>query len=169
MEMNHEEAYRILDIKPPFTEQELKSCFRKKAHELHPDKGGNEKLFIKAKEAYELLVEDAGKDKVVNPILRTVDGILVESLGKGLRVSARKCYGCGGKGYQVEEYFPQFTRPLSIYDYVMLLLSIEQGNVRAETAYIVCPSCKGSGEIALFNPVFIKGGLTQKERKRASK
>jgi DnaJ-class molecular chaperone len=35
---------------------ELARCFRTQAKETHPDKGGDHKMFVKLKEAYECLL-----------------------------------------------------------------------------------------------------------------
>jgi len=47
--------YDILGLGRGASQDEIKKAFRKKAHELHPDKGGDEKLFKEVNEAYQIL------------------------------------------------------------------------------------------------------------------
>lgn len=50
-----EDYYGLLGIKRGASEDEIKKAFRKKAHELHPDKGGDAEKFKKVNEAYQVL------------------------------------------------------------------------------------------------------------------
>ena len=45
--------YSILGISKSASEDEIKKAFRKKAHEHHPDKGGDAKKFTDVNEAYQ--------------------------------------------------------------------------------------------------------------------
>ena len=47
--------YEILGIAKSASQDEIKKAFRKKAHELHPDKGGDEVAFKQVNEAYQVL------------------------------------------------------------------------------------------------------------------
>lgn len=47
--------YKILDIQPSATEEEIKMAYRKLAHRYHPDKGGSEDKFKEINEAYQIL------------------------------------------------------------------------------------------------------------------
>ncbi|MFA5155027.1 MAG: molecular chaperone DnaJ [Patescibacteria group bacterium] len=47
--------YDILGVKKTATPDEIKSAFRKKAHEHHPDKGGDAEKFKELNEAYQVL------------------------------------------------------------------------------------------------------------------
>lgn len=47
--------YEILGVGRTATPEEIKSAFRKKAHEYHPDKGGNAEKFKEINEAYQVL------------------------------------------------------------------------------------------------------------------
>ena len=54
--------YDVLEIEPPITDEILKSAYRKKAMELHPDRNKSEDAgarFMEVKEAYELLKDPA--------------------------------------------------------------------------------------------------------------
>lgn len=47
--------YSILGVDKNASQDEIKKAFRKKAHEYHPDKGGDEKKFNEINEAYQIL------------------------------------------------------------------------------------------------------------------
>jgi len=47
--------YKILQIQPSATEEEIKIAYRKLAHQHHPDKGGSEDKFKEINEAYQIL------------------------------------------------------------------------------------------------------------------
>jgi curved DNA-binding protein len=52
------EYYDILGLKQSASADEIKRAFRKKAHEHHPDKGGDQEQFKKINEAYQTLSDD---------------------------------------------------------------------------------------------------------------
>mmetsp|Transcript_24458 Transcript_24458/g.37677 ORF Transcript_24458/g.37677 Transcript_24458/m.37677 type:complete len:210 (-) Transcript_24458:1295-1924(-) len=53
--MTRSEALKELRVKSGFTDKELKSAYRKRSLETHPDKGGSNEEFVKVAEAYEVL------------------------------------------------------------------------------------------------------------------
>ena len=53
--MAEADYYKLLGVAKTATPDELKRAFRKKAHEHHPDKGGDEAEFKKINEAYQTL------------------------------------------------------------------------------------------------------------------
>ncbi|MDO8581329.1 MAG: molecular chaperone DnaJ [bacterium] len=54
--------YNVLGVSKSASQDEIKRAFRKLAHELHPDKGGDPKKFKEVNEAYQVL-SDAEKRK----------------------------------------------------------------------------------------------------------
>jgi molecular chaperone DnaJ len=50
-----EDYYNLLGVSKSASADEIKRAFRKKAHELHPDKGGDAEKFKKVNEAYQVL------------------------------------------------------------------------------------------------------------------
>ncbi|MBL7058795.1 molecular chaperone DnaJ [Patescibacteria group bacterium] len=53
--------YKILETDKSASQDEIKKAFRKKAHEHHPDKGGNEEKFKEINEAYQVLGNEQKK------------------------------------------------------------------------------------------------------------
>lgn len=47
--------HQILGVKADASEEDIRKAYRKKAHKLHPDKGGDPKKFRELNEAYEAL------------------------------------------------------------------------------------------------------------------
>lgn len=50
-----DDYYGLLGVGKSASQDEIKRAFRKKAHELHPDKGGDAEAFKKVNEAYQIL------------------------------------------------------------------------------------------------------------------
>lgn len=55
--------YKILGVDKNASAAEIKNSFRKKAHEYHPDKGGDEEKFKELNEAYQILGSDEKRKK----------------------------------------------------------------------------------------------------------
>lgn len=51
--------YNILGVSKDASQDDIKTAFRKKAHEFHPDKGGDEEKFKEVNEAYQVLGNEA--------------------------------------------------------------------------------------------------------------
>jgi curved DNA-binding protein CbpA len=47
--------YDLLGVSKSASAEEIKTAFRKKAHEYHPDKGGDAEKFKELNEAYQVL------------------------------------------------------------------------------------------------------------------
>lgn len=58
--MNRSEALKVLGVSSGFTEQELKSAYRKAVKKYHPDVGGDAQKFQMVQVAYELLQNGGG-------------------------------------------------------------------------------------------------------------
>ncbi len=55
--MDKEQALGLLETEPGASQEEVKKAFRSLAMKYHPDKGGDARLFIAAKQAYDYLVK----------------------------------------------------------------------------------------------------------------
>jgi DnaJ-class molecular chaperone len=53
--MAETDYYKLLGVAKDASPEEIKRAFRKKAHEHHPDKGGDAEIFKKVNEAYQTL------------------------------------------------------------------------------------------------------------------
>ena len=61
--MNIEDAYRILGLKFGARYEEVKSAYRSRARETHPDVGGKPQDFIQVQAAYEIICDYLGQEK----------------------------------------------------------------------------------------------------------
>eukprot|EP00826_Nyctotherus_ovalis_P001432 TRINITY_DN10224_c0_g1_i1.p1 TRINITY_DN10224_c0_g1~~TRINITY_DN10224_c0_g1_i1.p1 ORF type:complete len:205 (+),score=33.65 TRINITY_DN10224_c0_g1_i1:118-732(+) len=52
------DPYNVLSISPGATKSVIKKIYKKRAIELHPDKGGDKEEFVRLRNAYEILVDD---------------------------------------------------------------------------------------------------------------
>lgn len=55
--------YNILGVEKGASKDEIKKAFRKKAHEHHPDKGGDQEKFKELSEAYQVLSDEAKRQQ----------------------------------------------------------------------------------------------------------
>lgn len=65
--------YKTLDVEKTASDDDIKKAFRKKAHEHHPDKGGDAEQFKKINEAYQVL-SDKTKRQQYDQYGQTFDG-----------------------------------------------------------------------------------------------
>lgn len=164
-----EEAYKLLDIHPPFSLEDLKRQYRLAAKRYHPDKNkGNDEFFKKANSANELLSLDcvilSEVDKVKIPIDpkfyspdTTVEGHLLTDLGQGSL--GRNCNACVGKGYQTQSS-PKIEKCVCNKPGSSIFVQwkctkgcngtgfIELGKI---LRHYFCRNCEGSGKVIIQN------------------
>lgn len=180
-----QEALSTLNIEFPFDENALKTAFRIKSKETHPDCGGNDEEFKKVMSSYDLL-KGFSQVFVDGNGLVTVEGISLMDLGKGLpEKNAVKCDACEGLGYTTTinrrlisgEPCPACSGMGIIWNY------LGWGNIKEwktcqrcqgrgmfspvyqeKNLYHACTRCNGTGEIEIYNPVLKKGVVVTKEK-----
>ena len=106
--MKTEEALAVLNLKPPFSPNHLKTAYRRAAREEHPDHSKHPEAgdrFRRVQQAYEQLFGNGEVLEFTESMARatqTDDGTLLSELGKGLGPSTngRPCDDCSGAGYR---------------------------------------------------------------------
>ena len=72
-QMTHPQALEVLGLQGGEDKKQLKSAYRAKAKEHHPDKGGDHDNFVIVKQAYDMLVEVGTTARVAKPVIRGVN------------------------------------------------------------------------------------------------
>lgn len=57
MIVSYFEVLKLFELKPGFTDDQLKTAYRRLAHKHHPDKGGSAENFKNIKEAHDFLLK----------------------------------------------------------------------------------------------------------------
>lgn len=134
-------------VELPVSADELKTAFRTKSLELHPDKGGDAEKFIEMKDVYDFLVSlpDVFTRSDENPSVKcrcATDGTPLYELGLGLgpTKNGRDCPRCGRKGYTVRHGT----------SYTVCEECNELGMVPRKVK-VDCKYCKGSGKFTQRN------------------
>jgi len=156
-EVDNEEYYELLELSKDASTADIKKAYRKLARTHHPDKGGDEQLFKKISEAYDVLSDPEkrelynkyGKDGLEGGGGRSADDIFSMFFGGGAR-------GGGGrrgpqKGEDVVHAIKVTLENLCLGKTVKL--SINRQRVKypegldAESAVIECSTCHGRGAV----------------------
>lgn len=89
--------YAILCVSPTATTEEIRSAYRAKARENHPDRGGSEDAFSDVREAWQMLRDPDRRreyDAQLAAVLVRVGAVLCPRCGKGNRVPAEVVLRC---------------------------------------------------------------------------
>ncbi len=143
----------VFGLKPPVDFLQLKSLYRTKCKQLHPDVGGTEADFRKLNEAFMVLKEfyevgspifnfqngDNG-EYLMNP-KSTVNGVLLSNLGLGLGPNENgiDCERCECKGFILEKQYGRRS------------ICTECKGSGIEPKKVVCRPCYGSGKFKQVN------------------
>lgn len=180
---------KVLDLRSPFTKEELVHAYRTKAFETHPDKGGNPDNFKKVQEAYETLFDLCVlSSNGTTESSKTVEGCSLTDLGKGLgaTVNSKDCPECKGKGWFESTHITYGNLSFcpvcggrgqikTIFNYP-IFSALEWKNWRhcrrclglgylnckeiSHKTIHYCTNCKGTGQVEIHNPVLQKGRFT---------
>lgn len=134
--------------------------------------GGDEQAFKDMKACYDAIQESRlvvdSKDTSKTEVLQTVEGIPLSDLGLGLgpNTNGKDCEQCAGRGYRSWE--DEQRRPhWSCYGVGCSACRYRGWFVgERKLKYRKCEACNGKGEIKIYNPVILKGAMTQAQRKR---
>ncbi len=66
MIISYRESLSLLLLEPGYTDEQLKTAYRKAAHSHHPDKGGDAEKFKQIVAAYEFLKKYEAKPQMQN-------------------------------------------------------------------------------------------------------
>jgi DnaJ-class molecular chaperone len=149
----------------PVASISLKKAYRRKSLELHPDAGGDERLFKEMQAAYNTLVEHSSiifeGETEYGGEAKTVEGIPLSELGLGLgpTTNGTDCPDCGHRGY-VENHGSRTKR----CDHCTLGL-VRSAKCRAcsgtgrfeqrrSKRVVECRVCRGSGRFIYRRPVY---------------
>jgi len=97
-------AFEILNLSDTATPKEVRARYQKLCMKFHPDRGGDQNVFVRVKEAYEEAIRQA--EKAVN------------SAAQNQRIFDPTCPQCHGRGYvriqsgfsQIKYWCPACTR-----------------------------------------------------------
>jgi hypothetical protein len=120
------EQAAILGLTIPFTEEELKSAFRTKVFETHPDHGGTKEEFNKVTEANEYLVPFASQE-ITEKEIQHIEWQRIKIEEQEPFKNFIDCNHCGGKGRWVA------TIRIPIYE-------------MEESSSKICHKCGGDGK-----------------------
>ncbi|OAG28320.1 hypothetical protein TH606_02340 [Thermodesulfatator autotrophicus] len=144
------DPYRILGIAPGAKPKEIKEAFRRKVRHLHPDAGGEEKLFLELKRSYDFLLEkysplrlEIVKERPVkgNYVFSFLD-VTAEELALGEKVTVAipgpmiECKACQGTGKNLSGRKVKCT----------LCEGLGKIDLVKGISQVVCPECGGVGE-----------------------
>lgn len=177
-------AYKYFNVELPVISSVLKSAFRAASKRLHTDVGGSHDEFIRMKATYDAIqkmglvvnTEDAPKTNG-SPLEIYADGTPLTELGLGLgpTVNGKPCDGCSGRGYNpyTHQTMVRCNCARIRFDFPRRWLGCAKCHYRGEypvgqpqTRYARCGVCNGAGEIKIYNPVILKGAMTQTQRKK---
>ena len=84
------EYYKVLGLKNNATNEDIKRAYLHLSSKIHPDKGGNEYLFGKVKEAYEILSNKNYKHSTLTPQELGDIPLLMNMSDKGLKIENKR-------------------------------------------------------------------------------
>ena len=144
--MDRTEAVQLLHVTFPTTETALKSAFRRRALDVHPDRNKSPNAaaeFQRLQGAYEALVGDVEVVLCVEAQACCDDGTSLSELGRGLgpAINGRPCTDCRGAGFQMYTTAESSECPdcLPVYSGLGLWGVAYQWR---------CPRCKGTGKFS---------------------
>lgn len=146
-EVDNQGLYELLGVEPSASIEDIKKAYRKKARELHPDKGGDpeevvliiEFQFRKVSQANEILTNEEKK--------KLYDKYGLKGLEKGFNGGGNplaEFFGFGGGGQEKKEFKKMKPRVL---DLRVSLEDIYLGKMVTQTVSVkkICDGCQGEG------------------------
>ena len=84
------EYYEVLGLKNNATNEDIKRAYLHLSSKIHPDKGGNDYLFGKVKEAYEILSNKKYKHRTLTAQELGEIPLLMNTSDKGLKIENKR-------------------------------------------------------------------------------
>lgn len=177
--MKNKDYYNILGVYKTATEYEIKTNYRKLAHELHPDKNPNnpaaEEKFKEATEAYNILsnpttrshydnfgsIENLEEDFIGGPFTGSLNELFKDLFNNGYSKKHRQQNTQGHIGLEIN-YDLKLTLEQAIFGHECIIqyyrdslcLSCKGLNSKETNTIIRCTPCNGVGKINISQGFF---------------
>lgn len=129
MEVNY---YKVLEVEPTATQEEIKKAFRRLSKKHHPDKGGDAEKFKEINEAYQTLGDEDKRKRYDNPLQ---SNSFMRVADVTVRVSWKFDDVKNGRKFNIA------------YQRVEICSNCEGVGSKDKSAVTTCSRCKGGGLI----------------------
>ena len=167
--------YKILGVSDTVSAEEIKKVYRKKAKEMHPDKGGDEEEFKKISNAYNILSDPSKRSdydnqlKYGNQQFRShgFNGNMGQDIFDQFFNRNNRAYNIPKKGEDLvvsvsltlEEIYSGTSKNIK-YNKMIMCSNCNGSGAHDDKSHVICSGCNGSGQKIRQSQTFF-GGMTQ--------